>query len=63
MPDISKCLGKKGDEICLVREKCYRFTSVASEPWQAYTEPNGDFVATSGCDYFWDNTYGEKNRK
>jgi hypothetical protein len=51
MADISKCYG----EGCPVKNKCYRFTAVASEVWQSYfaevpgkTE-DGKFT----CEMYW----------
>ena len=30
MPDITMCNGKRDEEICCQRDRCYRFTAVAS---------------------------------
>lgn len=30
MPDITMCSGKRDGEICCQRDKCFRFTAVAS---------------------------------
>lgn len=50
MSDISKCFG----ENCPLALTCYRYTSPASEFWQAY----GQFTyneETKNCEWFWDN--------
>lgn len=43
MSDITKCL----NEDCPIKEKCYRWTAIASE-WQSYAEFKHD--EETGCD-------------
>lgn len=50
MPDISKCENLE----CILKERCYRFTSTPKEHWQAY----GNFKYnedTNSCMHFMDN--------
>jgi hypothetical protein len=56
MPDITKCEGIN----CPIKEKCYRFTSKASEFRQSYfSDHNVGKIKDNVfiCDYFW----GEKS--
>jgi len=59
MPDIAKCHGRYGEEVCQVAKDCYRFTAPASG-LQCYTEPV-DFRAVDGCELYWPN--GDRNPK
>lgn len=55
MSDISKCKGVRGKEECPLKDKCYRYTALASEHYQSYIyhtpfrEERGKIV----CDLFW----------
>lgn len=60
MADISKCTGilrkESGgeDNICPLRDQCYRYTAPSSEFWQSYMHTpgyfeNGEFV----CNFKW----------
>ena len=51
MPDIAKCSGKD----CPHKDKCYRFTSKASEYQSYFLTPPID--KDGKCDYYW----GEKS--
>ena len=58
MADIQKCLGETGMGeniiICMVREKCYRYTAPANELWQSYGPPAPDFESEKGCGIFYE---------
>jgi hypothetical protein len=47
MPDISMCQ----NQLCPLRETCYRFTATPDTPYQCYAvfkpDENGE------CDYYW----------
>ena len=49
MADISKC----DDNLCPVKDRCYRWTAKANPHWQSYirTQHKGKH----GCDYYWEN--------
>ena len=50
--DISKCNGIN----CPIRNKCFRFTAIASEFHQSYISPPGKYVGRKfTCEYFVDN--------
>ena len=45
MADITLCM----NQICPLKDKCYRRTAVPSE-WQSYSY----FDYDDGCEYFWE---------
>lgn len=51
MADITKCTGHN----CPVKEKCYRFTSIASEHWQSWfaKSPLESVDGKLTCEHFW----------
>lgn len=53
MADITKC---SGDD-CPLKDKCYRYTAVADEFWQAFfVKPPGQYIENQFvCKEFWGN--------
>jgi hypothetical protein len=53
MTDISKCEGHN----CTLKELCYRYTSIADDDWQSYSNFQQD--ENLHCEFFIE----DKNRK
>ena len=61
MPDISMCI----DQLCPIKEQCYRYTAIPSGSWQSYfgervlniakLENLTENAHEELCDYYWSN--------
>lgn len=58
MTDIAKCNG----ENCLLKEKCWRFTSPVNMTKQLWFIPPYD-EEKEWCEYFWDNKEKNESKK